>query len=187
MRQPKVASRYAKALFDLALETGALDKVKDDISTIAAASVGELHAVMVSPVIRGDQKEKIFAAIFGDKVAPLTTSFFNLVFKKGREVAIREIMEAYMDLYRAHHNIQKVEITTATPVDPEVHQQILESMKKVEGYANMKFDVSPKVDPAIVGGFVLQVGDNLFDASIRHDLQVIKKQFVENMYVQNIR
>lgn len=187
MRQPKVASRYAKALFDLALETGALDKVKDDINTIAAASVGELHAVLVSPVIRGDQKEKIFVAIFGDKVSTLTTSFFNLIFKKGREVAIREIMEAYMDLYRAHHNIQKVEITTATPVEPEVHQQILESMKKVEGYANAKFDVTPKVDPAIVGGFVLQVGDTLFDASIRHDLQVIKKQFVQNMYVHNIR
>ncbi|MFN5937532.1 MAG: ATP synthase F1 subunit delta [Sphingobacteriales bacterium] len=187
MRQPKVASRYAKALFDLAVETGALEKVKDDINTIAAAAVGDLNTVMVSPVIRGDQKEKIFAAIFGDKVSPLTISFFNLVFKKGREVAIREIMEAYMDLYRAHHHIQKVEITTATPVEPQVHQQILDSMRKVEGYEQAKFDVSPKVDPSIVGGFVLQVGDNLFDASIRHDLQTIKKQFIENMYVQNIR
>jgi F-type H+-transporting ATPase subunit delta len=60
-------------------------------------------------------------------------------------------------------------------------------MRKVEGYEQAKFDVSPKVDPSIVGGFVLQVGDNLFDASIRHDLQTIKKQFIENMYVQNIR
>jgi len=187
MRQVKVASRYAKALFDLALETSVLEKVKEDIQLIGASTVGELQAVMISPVIRGDKKEKIFAAIFGDKVNSLTTSFFNLLFRKGREVAVRDIMEAFMDLYRKHHKIQRVEITTAVSVEDKVHQQILESMRTVEGYGQTIFEVQSKVDPSIVGGFVLQVGDTLFDASIRHDLQVIRKQFIENMYVQKIR
>lgn len=187
MRQSKVASRYAKALFDLALETSVLEKIKEDIRLIAATTVGELHAVMMSPVIRGDKKEKIFAAVFGDKVNALTTSFFTLLFRKGREVAIRDIMEAYMELYRKHHKIQRVEITTAVSVDEKVHQKILESMHQMKGYEQMQFDVQAKVDPSIVGGFVLQVGDTLFDASIRHDLQVIRKQFIENMYVQKIR
>lgn len=187
MRQPKVASRYAKALFDLALETGVMEKVKEDIALVGSTTVGELEAVLMSPVIRGDKKEKIFAAIFGDKVSSLTTSFFNLLFRKGREVATREIMEAYMSLYRRQLNIQKVEITTATPVSAEVHQYILGQIKNMEGYENATFEVNPRVDPSIVGGFVLQVGDNLFDASIRHDLDVIRQQFIENMYVQKIR
>ena len=60
-------------------------------------------------------------------------------------------------------------------------------MHRVKGYEQMQFEVQAKVDPSIVGGFVLQVGDTLFDASIRHDLHVIRKQFIENMYVQKIR
>lgn len=187
MRQSKVASRYAKALFDLALETSVLENVKEDIQLIGASTIGELNTVMMSPVIRGDKKEKIFAAVFGDKVNALTISFFNLLFRKGREVAIREIMDAYMELYRVHHKIQRVEITTAVSVSEQVHQQILESIKQVEGYGESSFEVEAKVDPSIVGGFVLQVGDMLFDASIRHDLQVIRKQFIDNMYVQKIR
>lgn len=187
MRQTKVASRYAKALFDLAVESGSIEKVKADVDLILASGTPEFHAVIASPVIRGDKKEKIFAAIFEKKVTPLTIAFFNLLFRKGREIAMKDILSAFMDLYRKLHNIQKVEITTAEPVTDEIYQAILTQMKKVNDFGKVKFEVSPRVDPSIIGGFVLQVGDTLFDASIRHDLQVIRKQFVQNMYIQNIK
>jgi F-type H+-transporting ATPase subunit delta len=167
MRQPKVAQRYAKALFDLAVERNELEKIKADLEGIKELdNHQELKAVWNSPVIQGEKKQKIFTAILDGKVSPTTTAFFNLLFKKGREIAIGEMTNAFNAMYRRHHNIHLVEITTAAPVSQEV---------------------TNKVDAAIVGGFVLHVDDVLYDASIRHDLQIIRKQFIENMYIQKLR
>jgi len=187
MRQLKVAQRYAKALFDLALETSQLEEVKKDMDAIGAATTDDLRALMMSPVISGDKKEKIFEAIFGGKVSKLTMSFFNLLFRKGREVAIRDIRQAFDDLYRTHHNIRLVEITTSVPVTEEVNSYVISKLKANPRFANARLELTNKVDNNIIGGFVLQVGDLLYDASIRNDLQVIKKQFIENMYVQKLR
>jgi F-type H+-transporting ATPase subunit delta len=187
MRQPKVAKRYAKALFDLALETGQLEKVKDDIQTILSVDHAEFNAVMMSPVITGDKKEKIFAAVFGGKITELTKSFFNLLFKKGREIAVKEILQAYGSLYRQHHKISIVEIITAAPVSETVNVVLREKLKGLPRFKDAMLEVTNKVDDKLIGGFVLNVEDMTYDASIRHDLVVIKKQFIENMYVQKLR
>jgi F-type H+-transporting ATPase subunit delta len=187
MRQPKVAKRYAKALFDLAVETGQLEKVKDDIQTIQGVEHGEFNAVLMSPVITGEKKEKIFAAVFEGKITELTRSFFNLLFKKGREIAIKEILRAFGDLYREHHKISIVEIITATPVSEAVNLVLRDKLKGRAKFKDSTLQVTNKVDENIIGGFVLHVEDLIYDASIRHDLAVIKKQFIENMYVQKLR
>lgn len=187
MRQPKVAQRYAKALFDLAVERGELEKVKGDLDGIKGVDSDQLRAVWMSPVIQGEKKQKIFAALFAGKVSETTTAFFNLLFKKGREIAVNEIYVAFDNMYRQHHKIMIVEITTASPVTGEVNTYILDKMHNRDRFANVTLQVNNKVDSSIIGGFILQVDDMLYDASIRHDLQVIKKQFIENMYVQKLR
>jgi F-type H+-transporting ATPase subunit delta len=188
MRQPKVAQRYAKALFDLAVERNELEKIKADLEGIKELdNHQELKAVWNSPVIQGEKKQKIFAAILDGKVSPTTTAFFDLLFKKGREIAVGEITNAFNTMYRRHHNIQLVEITTAAPVSQEVNDFIVSKLKNRARFASSTLEVTNKVDAAIVGGFVLHVDDVLYDASIRHDLQVIRKQFIENMYIQKLR
>jgi F-type H+-transporting ATPase subunit delta len=187
MRQPKVALRYAKALFDLAVETSQLEIVKKDLENIVSNTTDDLRTVMMSPVITGDKKEKIFSAVFGEHVSKLTVSFFNLLFRKGREVAVKEINAAFDQMYRDHHNIHIVEITTAAPVDENVNSYLTGKLKARPRYQGADLQVTNKVDSDIIGGFILQVGDLLYDASIRHDLAVIKKQFIENMYVQKLR
>lgn len=82
MRQPKVAQRYAKALFDLAVERGEVERIKEDLEGIKALDHGELRAVWMSPVIQGEKKQKVFSALLEGKVSPTTTAFFNLLFKK---------------------------------------------------------------------------------------------------------
>jgi len=182
MRQPKVAQRYAKALFDLSVETNLLENIKDDILSIRAANNDELNAVLMSPVIGGEKKVSIFKAIFEGKVNPLTISFFNLLFTKSRELALKEILLAFEDMYRNFHNIEIMEITTAVPVSRDVENYIKNSLKQNSKYENTTFEVRSKVDESILGGFVAQIGDTLYDASIKHDLQVIKRQFIINMY-----
>lgn len=187
MGQPKVAQRYAKALFDLAVETNQLEKVKDDIDTIRSVKDEEMLMVFRSPVINEEKKVSIFEAIFNDKITELTSKFFKLVFRKGRMIALPEILASFDAQYRHYHHIQIIEITTAIPVNDEVLLYIREKMQNLPRFKDSKLEMKSKVDESVIGGFVLQSDDILYDASIRHDLMVIKKQFIENMYVQKLR
>ena len=187
MRQTKVAQRYAKALFDLALETGKVEEVKNDLDTINGVKHPELQILLVSPVITGEKKTSVFDAVFASHIQPLTTSFFKLVFTKGRSVAIKEIIFAFMNMYRIHKGIQVVELTTAIPLSEETRNAVKAILQQNVMLLNKTIELSEHVDASLIGGMVVQVDDKLFDASIRHDLQFIKRQFVKNMYVQEIR
>ena len=81
----------------------------------------------------------------------------------------------------------KAELTTAAPVSDELKQEIKAKLETLPQMSGKRIVLTERIDPAIIGGYVLQVGDQSLDASIRRDLQVIKTQFVENMYVQKIR
>jgi len=187
MRQPKVAQRYAKALFDLAVETNQLEDVYNDIDTIRGVDNKEMQIVFKSPVISEDKKISIFEAIFNGKISKLTSEFFKLVFRKGRMIAIEEILASFHEQYRVHHKIKIIEVTTAIPVNDEILVYIKGKMQGLPRFKESKLEMVSKVDESVIGGFVLQSDDILYDASVRHDLEVIKKQFIENMYVQKLR
>jgi F-type H+-transporting ATPase subunit delta len=186
MRQTKVAQRYAKALFDLALETGKVEEVKNDLDTISNVNHSELNIFFVSPVIAGDKKSSVFDAIFASHIQPLTASFFKLVFSKGRSVAIKEILDAFLEMYRNHKGIQIVELTTAVSMTEGMKAELINILQENVMLKNKTIELKEHVDASILGGLVVQVEDKLFDASIQHDLQHIKKQFIKNMYVKQI-
>ncbi len=187
MRQPKVAHRYAKALFDLALETNQLEEVNNDIATIRGVKDEEMIMVFRSPVINEDKKISIFEAIFEDNITKLTSAFFKLVFRKGRMIALPEILDSFDTQYRNHHKIVVVEVTTALPISEDLLMYIQGKLQVLPRYKESKLEMRSKLDENVIGGFVLQTDDILYDASIRHDLMIIKKQFIENMYVQKLR
>src|SRR6185369_1945696 len=108
MRNPRVAYRYAKALFDLSLELNQLEAVKNDMDQLAAVQNAELNRILFSPVIKNAKKVAIFNAVFGEHISQLTKSFFNLVFDKGRDVVFREIIEAFYTEYRKYKKIEVV-------------------------------------------------------------------------------
>lgn len=187
MAQSRVASRYSKALMDLAIETSQVEVVKQDIDLIKKATTGELNQVLMSPIIKHDKKVQIFSAIFSGKVSQLTQSFFNLLFEKGREVALVDILAAFDAAYRKMKGVKILELTTAVPVSDEVKANIRAKFEGLDQYRGITMEVKEKVDENILGGFIAQIEDQLFDASIRYDLNDIKRQFIENMYVQKIR
>lgn len=187
MRNSRVAKRYAKALMDMAIETNQVEAIKKDVDQLRVATTGELDLVLKSPVIRQDKKLAIFTAIFSGKLTQLSEMFFKLLIEKGREVGLPEILDAFDAQYRLMKGVEIVELTTAVPVSDEVKATILSNFSKLPEYASKTFEIKEKVDESILGGFLAQIGDQLYDASIRHDLQAIKKQFVENMYIQKIR
>jgi F-type H+-transporting ATPase subunit delta len=187
MRQTRVAGRYSKALFDLANETGQVEEVRKDIDLIRSVKHDEFSRVLASPVINGEKKVAIFSGVFSGKISPLTLSFFNLIFKKGRSEVLKDILESFDDHYRAWKGIDVIELTTAEALNDTARSQMLKRFQELPRYKNRTVELREKVDEKIIGGFVAQFEDLLYDASIRHDLQYIKKQFIENMYVQKIR
>jgi F-type H+-transporting ATPase subunit delta len=186
MRNPSVANRYAKALIDLAQETNTLDVVKKDVDFLRANSHTEFTAMMNSPVIRGNKKSEIFKAIFHGRVSELTESFFNLVFRKGREFVISDIGLAFDQQYNEIKGIVKVQITSAVPLSTELHDNIFKRIEALPRLKNKSVQLTTKIDEDIIGGFILELEDDKFDASVRHDLHFIKREFIQNLYKMKI-
>jgi F-type H+-transporting ATPase subunit delta len=187
MPNPRLAYRYAKSVIDLSIEMGVLEKVYADMSWLKSVCKSNRDFVNMvrSPIINADTKKKIVAAIIKSRVTELTSRFISLLISKGRESYLPEIIVAFIASYKVHKNIQIVKLTTAVPVTEEVKNSIINHVKKAGGFEQIELE--EKVDPDIVGGFVLQVGDKLVDASIAYDLHQISRQFDKNEFIYKIR
>ena len=102
-------------------------------------------------------------------------------------MALEDIEIAFNEQYNLHKGIHILQFTSAHPVSEEMINEIRFKVQNLERFKGKNVQMTEKVDPSLVGGFVLQLGDQLFDASILNDLRHIKKQFIENMYVQALR
>ncbi|MBL7758150.1 MAG: ATP synthase F1 subunit delta [Chitinophagaceae bacterium] len=187
MPNPRLAARYAKSLIDLSIEKGQLEQVYQDMQWLQAACKGsrDFLNLLRSPVIKSDTKRKVLEAATAGKLSELTAGFIRLLVTKGRESNLPEITAAAINFYKQHKNIYTVQLTTATPVDSAVRAAIIEQVKKSAGVQHIELE--EKVNPDIIGGFVLQLGDKLVDASIAYDLRAIAKQFDNNDFIYKIR
>ncbi|OJV51770.1 MAG: ATP synthase F1 subunit delta [Bacteroidetes bacterium 43-16] len=186
MPNPRLAARYAKSLLDLAKEQNNVDVVLSDMKTIETAVNGsaELKLFLKSPLVKADKKISVLNAIFEGKISTATTAFISLLVKKGREAELLEMTTAFEAQYQALNNIQTVQITTAYPLDEATLNVLLAKVKKELN--NEHVIPMPVVDPSIIGGFKLQIGDKYFDMSISRDLSDIRNQFTKNIYVADI-
>jgi len=187
MPNPRLAARYAKSLIDLANETNQLESVYKDMLYLQAVckESREFLALMRSPVVKADKKVAIVLAVTKGKISELTDSFNRLMITKGRESYLPEISSAFIDQYKLQKGIHTVTLTTAVPVTEDVKNQIIGQVQKQTNLGNI--DLKATVDEDIIGGFVLEIGDTLIDASIAYDLNKIKTQFMNNDFIYKIR
>ena len=187
MNNPRLAGRYAKSLVDIATEQNQLNKIYEDMKFVQriCKSNPDFVAVLVSPVIKADTKGKIIQSITTGRVTPLTTAFVDLLVRKGRESNLPEIANAFITQYNAINNIHKVKITTAVPMSEELQKAIVAKVKSSTTMQNIELETA--VEDELIGGFVLEMGGNLVDASILRDLKDVKKQFLNNDYLHRIR
>jgi F-type H+-transporting ATPase subunit delta len=187
MLNPRVASRYAKSLIDLSIEKGSLEKVYEDMQYLLAVIKGnrDFANLLSSPIISADKKQAIIEAVTKGNISELTSTFNNLLIRKGREASLVEIAQSFIDQYKKHKQIFTVNLTTASPVSEEVKQEIVNKVKSDTDMKNI--ELTTKVNEDLIGGFVLQVGDQLIDASVAYDLNSIKKQFLNNDFIYKIR
>lgn len=187
MRNPRLASRYAKSLIDLANEKGALEQVHADMQWIQAVckSNRDFVNLLRSPVIKGDTKLKVMEAVTKGNVSEMTSAFIRLLIIKGRESNLPEIADAFIAAYKEQKGIRTIQLTTAAPVSEAIKSAIIDQLKKTTGFNNVELEAKTNED--LIGGFVLQVGDKLIDASVAYDLKAIAKQFENNDFIYKIK
>ena len=177
----RVASRYAKALLGLASERGELKAVESDINTLSSLvdSSKEFELLLVSPVVKPDQKKAVLNALLKDKLSEVTFMFIILLVSKGREGAIASIVEEAKSQLRAMNNIQAATVKTASPLDDDSRAKILAQVAKLH---NGEVELKEIVDPEILGGFVLRLDDKEIDASIKRQLNTLGRKLTEHDY-----
>ena len=188
MNNPRLAGRYAKSLLDLATEQNQVDAVYADMKWInnICKSNPDFVNVLRSPVIKPSAKQSILESITNGRVSNLTSAFVRLLVVKARENNLPEIATTYVDQFNELRNIHKVKITTAEPITDDMLNAIMANVKST-ATAGQTFEVETQVNNELIGGFLLETGGTLVDASILRDLKDIQKQFMNNDYLHKIR
>jgi F-type H+-transporting ATPase subunit delta len=187
MPNTRVASRYAKSLLDLAVEKDQLEQVYNDMLYLQdlTKQSRDFTNLLRSPVIKSEAKLRTIEAVTNGNISPLTVAFIRLMTNKAREAELPEIITSFVQQYKQKKGIQIVKLTTATPVSESVKNAIINQVKKTGGIENL--ELQEIVDPKIIGGFVLQAGDKLVDASVAYDLQQISRHFDNNDFIYKVR
>jgi len=183
----RIASRYAKSLMDISIERKAVEETYQDILAFEGLLENrDFHNMLRSPVVPTARKADIFKGLFQGKLSEITYGFFMLVIKKGREIIFPEIVKEFIKQYQAKNNIVTVRLITAVQLDEagiEMVKKMLLNKKVIEGTINLQ----TKVNPKIIGGFQIEFTDKLIDASIKHKLDVMRRELAINLYESKIR
>lgn len=179
MKGSLAAKRYAKSLLALALENGVVDAVHADMLLLrqGVADSHELKNLLSSPIVKADKKAAILSEVFKGKISELSDKFFALVTSKGREALLPSIALAYEEAYRDYKNISTVEVTSAIALSEDQKKKILALAAK-QGVENA--ELVEKVDPALIGGFVMRMGDKQIDASIAKRINTLRQELIKN-------
>lgn len=170
----RAAIRYAKAILDIAHEKGVAKNVNDDMLLIASTigSNSELATFLVSPTASVEVKESALLEIFADADSN-TKALFHLLFENKRFEILGDVASAFNSQFDEMHGIEVAKVTTAIPMDAELESKVL---SKILTFSNKKVIIENIVDPSIIGGFILRIGDQQYNASVANRLQVLKRE-----------
>ncbi len=173
-----ISVRYATALFDFATETKTVEKVYGEAKmlTLMFMKMGELRLVLDNPVLPLSEKRQLILNAAGGTTSKTFQQFTDLLLKNGREDQIQYIMLKFIDLYRIHKNIRYGKLTTAHEIDKTTEEKLISLVTdKVGG----TLELEKIIDPDILGGFMLEVEDVRWDASLSGQLTRIRNEYIE--------
>lgn len=175
MSGTRAAIRYAKAILDSALTNGAAQDVYNDMASIASTIEGneELNTFILNPTIGVGVKEAALTEVFAN-VNGVTKSLFHLLFENKRFEILADVASQYKIQFDEMNGLEVAKVTTAIPMDSALEAKVSEKIKE---FSDKKVTIQNIVDPSIIGGFILRIGDKQYNASIANRLQVLKREF----------
>ncbi len=180
MKHRRIAKRYAKALLSLAEENRIMDEAYEDMSTILDVfeKTREMKIILSSPIVRETKKIKIIENVFRGKINELILKYLVIITKRKRSILIEPIATEYKILHKQKLNIETVTVITSQELDAETQEQVLKVARKV---TDKKIEFQNEIDPSIIGGFILKIGDYFYDASVKRSLNNIKKKLYHSV------
>ncbi len=179
-----IATRYANALLEASEEKNTFDAVAKDMELIFNTfdSSKELRVAISNPILSEEKKINILREIFGGKVSSDSLEFLFFVVKKGRDEVMFDILKRFMELRDDKMNIVKVLITSAFELNEKQKSEI---KSKLTGYLQKDVRMQYKVNPTLIGGFTVRVGDTVLDASVVHQLELLRNKFLKEEFLLN--
>jgi F-type H+-transporting ATPase subunit delta len=170
----EIATVYARSLFEVAQEKGNLDDVREQLGEFADAldSNQPMQVFFFSPYFSTQEKEEGLDKVVSD-ADPIFGNFLKLLIEKHRMPAVFRVRRTFDELWRQENKLLPVEITSAVELDESTVKQIGE---RIGEQTDQKIDLSARVEPDILGGIVVRVGNSIIDASIRARLEQLRKQ-----------
>jgi F-type H+-transporting ATPase subunit delta len=171
----RAAIRYAKAILETAVSTGKANQVNDDMKSIIAAvnSSADLKDFLASPIITSEVKMIVLSEVFGS-VEEDTKSLFRLLQENKRFEILEAIAAQFNVQFDEMNGVEVAKVTTAFPITADLEAKIL---AKATSMSTKKITIQNTVDPSIIGGFILRIGDKQYNASVSNRLQELKREF----------
>lgn len=178
MDKSKINVRYSKAFFSLAKEKNLIGELQRDAELISSVCTSSSDFILLieSPVIPASEKIKVLKAIFEGKINLYSLNFLLLIAQNKREKNIPGIFRDLEELYRQDQGLKTAVLTTAKPLSEALVDQI---QKSLENEFSAKIQLSQNIDEDLIGGFVLRVDDNQYDASISSQLKRVKEKLLQ--------
>lgn len=179
MVEDRIGHRYAKSLYELAQDQGVLEQARNDMALIKQAcdDSRELALFLKSPLVYASKKEEVLAKVFEGKFeTDFSQRLVSILAKKSREMFLPYVAKAFLDLYDQANNILRGLLTTAIPLS-EAQQTAIQ--QAVSAKTGATFEVTQEVNPDLIGGFTLKIGDELFDGSTASAIRRIKRELLQ--------
>lgn len=185
MKETIVARRYAKSLLDLAVSKNTLEESNRDMELVleVCRNNRDFRSLLKNPLIHADKKLAIMKAIFTGKITDVTLAFINIIVRKRREFYLEEIAMAFTDQYKEIKGITSAVVISAVGLDEKLRKEVISVVRRV---SEKEVALEEKIDPSLIGGFVLRFGDVQYDTSIARNLNMYRMNFSKNLYQSKI-
>jgi F-type H+-transporting ATPase subunit delta len=171
-----LARRYARALLGVAEQRGEIDRVEADLQGLGEAwhASADLRTLMAHPSVPADRKRAALAAVLAGRVSDVTLRFFDLLLSKKRLGLVRDIAEEYGAAADEARGIAKAHVTTYMALGDRHREKLVERLQAFTSRA--KIVLEEEVDPTILGGIIVRIGDQVLDGSVRGKLRGLRER-----------
>ncbi len=171
-RRETAARRYADAAFELGRADRTLDAWARDLASLNdALAIPEVELVVKHPAIAFAKKQEVLRQVVGSDVSKQALNLVLLMIRRGRPKQVPAMVERFDELLRRERGIVLAEVRTALPLDDAEREAISERLATLTGAT---VEISEIVDPTLIGGIAVRIGDRLYDASVRSRLERLR-------------
>jgi F-type H+-transporting ATPase subunit delta len=176
MNQGRVSASYAKALLDWSVEKELSKEIYADCEKLHKflQNNRDFYLILQSPVLSKPKKRGIITTLISE-IAPSLLDFINIIAKNGREKQLENILLVYQKLYREKFGIIRSQVESANALSEVATMGIQKFLEKTY---SKSVELEFKVNPALIGGFVLTIDDNLLDKSVKGEIEQLRKKFI---------